>query len=354
MNKKVKNLVICALALGLSSTFYQPIQAAEPTATASNVVSNQGWAYAFKAVKWVVTLIDNNSFYRTPVKAKPWGDFGVASSSGHVYFGPNSTEAKRVKFKNNVAVKYNTFDAFAETSVSGWLENLTIFIENSSGTQIAGGQVGHNQHVTTKFLTPKETYTTYYVYNKRRKWDCWIIRYDHRNNISGASTLTAQKKDGTTGDFVYNPLQKKHYLIPSYTKDLVSLYSKNGVNEDSILTANELVDQFYDPQLKCSVNQLKNYNIGDNLFVEDNIVKTEYNRKHDYTTIYFGSEKDPFIWYFKGDLRSAYPTGKKAKFKFKVVEEYSDGVHTFETLDLFKDSFNLKKSGQKPKIEDYQ
>ena len=65
------------------------------------------------------------------------------------------------------------------------------------------------------------------------------------------------------GDMVYNPKNQKSYVIPSDNFGASEL--KKTTRTSSTLTAQDLFDEFWDEELKCSVNQLKHYNIGDDV-----------------------------------------------------------------------------------------
>ena len=69
------------------------------------------------------------------------------------------------------------------------------------------------------------------------------------------------------GDMVYNPKNQKSYVIPSDNFGASEL--KKTTRTSSTLTAQDLFDEFWDEELKCSVNQLKHYNIGDDVVVKD-------------------------------------------------------------------------------------
>jgi len=104
------------------------------------------WKSVFKAIKWVIVKVNNASFTRNPTIIDQGGNW-VASSSGDVSFGNGSDDARRVRFSTKIDCTNNRLDVFAQTAVTGWLAKITIFVENSSGTEVAGGQVGHNQHI---------------------------------------------------------------------------------------------------------------------------------------------------------------------------------------------------------------
>lgn len=307
--------------------------------------ANYLWKATFKATKWGLVKINNALFYRDPIVNDSGGNW-VSSSSGSVSFGNGTDDVRRVKFTTTVSTSHNRLNVFAQTSVLGWLDTITIFIENSSGTEVYGGQVTHNQHIYTDFNLPLNTYTTYYVCSNNRKWDCWIYRYDYTDDYSRSIDLC----DMTASNMIYNPDTQKSYIIPS---DNFIPNSRNTRNE-TILTAQDLVNEFYDTKLNCSVNNLKNYDVGDVIYVNDLITDLKYDDDTDVTTIYFGNTADgSFSWPFAGDLRSQFNVNDELTFKFNIVEEYATNEYTFETLDYFLESYSLITDGLAVDIEDY-
>lgn len=117
-------------------------------------------------------------------------------------FGNGDDDVRRVKFTTSVSTSHNRLDVFAQTGITGWLDTITIFIEDSSGNEVYAGQVTHSQHIFTSFDLPLNTYTTYYVYSDNREWDCWIYRYDFTEyNRSAAPSNTPSY----ASNMVYNP-----------------------------------------------------------------------------------------------------------------------------------------------------
>lgn len=313
----------------------------------ASAVGKYLWKAAFKAAKWALVKTDNALFNRDPQITDPGGNW-VASSSGSVSFGNGSDDVRRVKFTTNVSTAHNHLDVFAQTGVTGWLDTITIFIEDSSGEEVYGGQVTHNQHIFTDYDLPLSTYSTYYVYSDNRKWDCWIYRYDFTDDYS-RSTSTSDTSSYAS-NMVYNPGTQKSYIVPSDILTPSGRIAKNG----NVLTAQDLVNQFYDDQLNCSVNRMKNYDIDETIYVADVITDLKYDYGKDITTIYFGNTTDgSFSWPFAGDLRSQMKVNDELTFKFKVVEEYATSEYSFETLDYFLESYSLIEKGAAANIEDY-
>lgn len=304
------------------------------------------WKAVFKATKWALKKLDIWFFDREPTIIDKGGNW-VASSSGDVSFGNGVDDALRVKFTSDINYTNNHLDVFAQTGVTGWLSTITIFIENSNGTEVGGGQVTHGQHVATSYNLPLDTYTTYYVYSGERDWDCWIYRYDFRYTNS-ASIASAGNNTG----MVYNPLTQKSYVIPS---DIESATVMNmALQRNRLLTSEDLVNEFQDDKLNCSVNRLKNYDIGDIVYVQDVIVDLEYDPVKNTTVMYYGNtEESCFEWPFAGDLRDRFDIGDIIKFKFRVVEEYATDEYTFESLDYFLESYELMDVGSAANIDDY-
>ena len=360
MKRKIISLLLaaalsisCALPTMASSADIQELNAnqsspstiGEEVPNSSNAVQYL-WKIAFKAAKWVLVKADSALFNRDPQLIDNGGNW-VASSSGDVTFGNGNDDIRRVKFTTNVSTAYNHLDVFAQAPITGWLDTITIFIEDSSGTEVYGGQVTHNQHILTSYNIPLDTYTIYYVDSDSGKWDCWIYRYD----FTADYTRNATPSDTAySSDVVYNPDTQKSYIIPSD-----ALSPKNGTAKSSnSLTAQNLVDEFYDSQKNCSVNRMKNYNIGDTIYVSDVVTNLKYDTETNVSTVYFGNTTEgSFAWPFAGDLRTQINVNDTLTFKFKVVEEYATGDYSFETLDYFLESYNLIENGSAANIDNY-
>ena len=154
------------------------------------------------------------------------------------------------------------------------------------------------------------------------------------------------------GDMVYNPKNQKSYVIPSDNFGASEL--KKTTRTSSTLTAQDLFDEFWDEELKCSVNQLKHYNIGDDVVVKDVVYEVAYDSDKDVTTLQFGNTSEGSCeWPFAGDLRERIKGGDELTFKFKIVEEYATEDYTFETLNYFLDSYDLLDNDSAADIDNY-
>ena len=330
-----------------SDQFTSATEYAYNTDTETNVNSARvkfPWKAAFKVIKWVLVKVNNESFTRIPTIIDEGGNW-VASSSGDVKFGNGKDDVRRMKFTTKIDYSNNKLDVFAQTDMTGWLSKITIFIEDSSGEEEVGGQVTHNQHIYTSSNLPTDTYNTYYVYSGSNKWDCWIYRYDFRTRASGTGS-------DMIGDMVYNPKNQKSYVIPSDNFGASEL--KKTTRTSSTLTAQDLFDEFWDEELKCSVNQLKHYNIGDDVVVKDVVYEVAYDSDKDVTTLQFGNTSEGSCeWPFAGDLRERIKVGDELTFKFKIVEEYATEDYTFETLNYFLDSYDLLDNDSAADIDNY-
>lgn len=110
----------------------------------------------------------------------------------------------------------------------------------------------------------------------------------------------------------------------------------------------------WDEELKCSVNQLKHYNIGDDVVVKDVVYEVAYDSDKDVTTLQFGNTSEGSCeWPFAGDLRERIKVGDELTFKFKIVEEYATEDYTFETLNYFLDSYDLLDNDSAADIDNY-
>lgn len=395
MKRKILSIV---LALTLSLSCITPAMAAGTdsmveTVSPTTIIGGGGgtWKTVFKAVKWLLVKADNSLFYRDPIIQQ--GDNWVGSSSGSVSFGSGTSNVRRVKFTTKIDITNNFLDVFAQTNVTNWLTGkITIFIEDTNGNEVYGGIVGHNQHIFTSYDLPLGTYTIYYVDSTGHKWDCWIYRHDFRSSASSSAISETESNSmmpdncispsddlGTlwrnatsiNPNMVYNPVTQKSYIIPledgfgtlrsnalSFNLDtnnyIGSISDFTTTVTDNVLTSQDLVNEFQDNKLNMSVNRLKNYNVGDTVYVRDTIADLVYNVDKDITVMYFGQSEDScFEWPFAGDLRKQFNIGDELTFKFSVVEEYSTNAYTFETLDYFLDSYDLMDKGTAANIDTY-
>ncbi len=178
--------------------------------------------------------------------------------------------------------------------------------------------------------------------------DCWIYRYDFSADY--ARSATPSNTPSYASNMVYDPDTQKSYIISSDTAGP----SCRSVISDNTLTAQDLVDGFYDGQQDRSVNRLKSFDVGDTIFATDVVTDLKYNESTNITQLYFGNTTDgPFSWPFAGDLRSQISVNDKLTFEFNVVEEYSTDEYSFETLDCFLESYDLIAEGTAADIQDY-
>lgn len=174
---------------------------------------------------------------------------------------------------------------------------------------------------------------------------------------SGFAANVNCKSDQFTSatEYAYNTdteTNVKSYVIPSDNFGASEL--KKTTRTSSTLTAQDLFDEFWDEELKCSVNQLKHYNIGDDVVVKDVVYEVAYDSDKDVTTLQFGNTSEGSCeWPFAGDLRERIKVGDELTFKFKIVEEYATEDYTFETLNYFLDSYDLLDNDSAADIDNY-
>lgn len=178
--------------------------------------------------------------------------------------------------------------------------------------------------------------------------DCRIYRYDFSADYAGSAAPSNTPSYAL--NMVYDPDTQKSYIIPSNT----AVPSRRSVISDNTLTAQDLVDGFYDGQQDRSVNRLKGFDVGNTIFVTDVVTDLKYNESTNITKLYFGNITDgPFSWPFAGDLRSQINANDKLTFEFNVVEEYATDEYSFETLGCFLESYDLIAEGTAADIQDY-
>lgn len=298
---------------------------------------------AFNAAVWrVVRGIDNAVFLRD-ANAYIEGN-SSCTNSGDVAFGNGSDEITSVTVSAEITTDGFLLDLFGQTNITNWLSEICIEIEDDNGDLLEGKYVGHNQHL---FYYPEAegTHKISYHAGDGEKWDCWayVLAPDSRSNMI---------QSNLDENFIYNVENGKSYLIPSI--QFISSMNTEFVAENNELDATELFNQFYDPSLKCSVNMLKDYSVGDKLIFSDNIDDILYNESKDITYLYFKvSNNESFKWPFDGNLMTRFSVGDHVKMEFTVEEEYSNHNYSFENLNYILDGYNGLDNGIYPSIDDY-
>lgn len=111
--------------------------------------------------------------------------------------------------------------------------------------------------------------------------------------------------------------------------------------------------QLYDTEIRETVNNFRDYNVGDPLLFSDKISDISYDKKADATTVKLLYKGNEVTWPFKGDLTDRYKPGDMLSLQFTVVSEYSYDGYLFENLDYFVDGASAKQKNQYVDIRQY-
>lgn len=295
-----------------------------------NIEGNEkiSWTAAIEALQWILIKADGKLFYRDPTSSST--STSVTTSSGTVQYGK---DAQRTKFNFNVS-SGKSLDLWAQTSFSGWLKKISIFVENSSGNQVAGNYVTHNQHIFTSIGSGK--YSCYYVGSDGDKWDSWLT-------ISQSSKRANDNKgvmDYTTG---------KEYVIPSAQHR--EMQERNVSNE---LNATELDNEFFDDELGISVNMTKHFDVGETIIFKDVIDGIQYIPEENKTILTFKTDKgEDLVWPFSNDLSNEFSVGEEISLDLKVVSEFESEGYTFQNLDYILEAYAGMENNIYPDIHNY-
>lgn len=329
--KKTKIFIALTLCLTLlTSNVCYASNSTEYSALTLNTNQSEkaSWTATIKALKWILVKADGKLFYRKPNSSST--SSSVTTSSGTVVYGK---DAQRTKFVFNIDAK-KQLDLWAQTNFSNWTGKITIFVENSSGKQVAGKNVTHNQHIFT--TVPAGKYSCYYVGPNKQKWDSWLNIANTSKNISKDSIIINHKNN-------------KSYIIPSNThKTNLSLKNHN------VLDASQLDTEFYDEFLGTYVNMTKHFNVGDNIIFEDTIDNIEYIPNENKTVFKFNMKNgDELSFPFSNNLTKDFSVGNKIRLNFKVSEEFKNNDIAFQNLNYILEVQNGLNSNIYPNINDY-
>lgn len=267
--------------------------------------------------------------------------FNNAGSSGY------GSSAKHVVYINGIG---QLFDTWPETSALHWLEKLSVIItDESNGNDVVSKTATHEQHVYYT-ATHHGNYTVRWVDDAKMKWDLWLTVWDaaygglpNGSNMSQIADGQIQTVRNLAGEEKKVKRYKgSYYFIPSNEHKNNSQFDKN-----KSLSIIDLQDQLYDNVVGKEVEQFKNYNSGDIIYVEDTIQTVEYDQENNRTIFGFEAKDDEVVrWAFNGDLTDNFNVGKELKLGLTVVPIFDE----FETLDYLE---KAKASDKAPELDDY-
>lgn len=298
--------------------------------------------FAKQAIWYIVRKLDQSFFSRNPQLVVKYNN--VTSNTGDIEFNTGNIGAS-TKVQISLNKSNLSLDAFAQTSPLAIFQKISILLTTPNGqTDVINKSVTHNQYVSYSSKSPYGTYMLRFVENDKCKWDCYYRLYDFDrvlppNYQSLDNVYTAMSADGT--EIIYfKSSDDKIYILPSENRSVSSRTFSNELNINTYLSMDQLNNEFFDETLDTFVNDLKNYNVGDQVLFKDRITEIEYDSINNYTRLIFDSEYSPIEWRFNGDLTSQLNQGDILKLKFNVVKEYEANHIIFETLDYFDEASN--------------
>lgn len=265
------------------------------------------------------------------------GENSIEINSGTIGFNNKDNSGYGASSKHDVIIDRTSeqIQTFAQTDFWSMLLNTTIsvIITDPNNNDVVSKTITHGQYV---LYNPSRTgtHTIRYVTQDKHNWDLYITLRNWQISTNVASVLD------TNGQEIPALLENgKVYVYPSEShqnSSMKRLY--NSFNNYSLSLA-DLQDQVYDNELKRSVYNLRDFNIGDSIHFADTIASLEYDANNNYTLFGFKNKDGDIVeWVFEGDLTSKFNVGKTLELNLTVVEE----VNGFETIDLIK---NFQNSG---------
>lgn len=262
------------------------------------------------------------------------------------YIGPNSIEVNSgtigfndkdsgygASIKHDVEIDRTSeqISTFAQTDPFNMILNkkISVIITDSNNNDVVSKTVTHGQYVLHN-PSRTGTHTVRYVTQEKLKWDIYITLRNWQINPSAVNNLTVLGVDGKEIPALL--INGKIYVYPSDSHQNSFEKFKKSYNENFLSLA-DLQDQVYDNEIKRTVSNFRDFNIGDSIYFADAISSLRYDLNNNYTLFGF-EDKEGYIseWIFEGDLTTKYNVGDTLKLKLNVVED----TNGFETIDLIK------------------
>lgn len=296
-----------------------------------------------KEVLWqIIKKLDQSWYNKKPTITVMYNN--VTSSTGSLDFN-GSTIGASTRVKINLNKSNLSLEAWATTSATAIFQKISILLTTPNGqTDVINKSVTHNQLATYSSKSPYGTYMLRFIENDRVKWNCYYRLFDWDRKLppnyqSLNNVYTAMSTHGN--EIIYfKSSEDKIYILPSENRSVSSRTFSNELKTNPYLSMNQLNNEFFDESLDTFVNDLKSYNVGDQVLFKDRIAEIEYDSINNYTSLIFESVYSPIEWRFNGDLTSQLNEGDILKLKFNVVKEYETNQVIFETLDYFKVASN--------------
>lgn len=307
-------------------------------------------SWAAKAIYWLIEQI-NDELYEVEAETEV-GDNYVRVSSGSIEYndGENGpTSQIDIEAATNFYVNGKpdlTISISASTSFITALSSvISVYVMNSETDEsVVNQNLGHNGITAFSVDNTRDegTYNAMFTTSENKKWTTSVQLID----FNAPTSRALEDEDALVIDWNNN----RYYKVPTQIVDEYQTASMGG----SPKSVEELYNEFWDEGVGDFVYSLASYAIDDKIVVEDEISSITYEEDLDRTVLTFSTEYGDAPWPFDGDLRERFSVGDMIQFEFSVVEEYSDGMYTFENIDYFKTAMEkLMDSEVSLKIDDY-
>lgn len=289
-------------------------------------------SWAAKAIFWIITQVDKE-LYEVEAETEV-GDNYVRVSSGSIEYndGENGPTSRiDVEAATNFYVDGNPDLAISLSATTSFITGLTSIISvyamnSETDDEVVNENLGYNGITAFSIDDTRDegTYNVMFTTGENKKWTTGVQVID----FNAPTSRVLGEKDEVVVDWN----NKRYYKIPSQT---VNEYQTTSLFE-SPKSVEELYNEFWDEGIGDFTYSLASYGINDKIIVEDKISSIIYEEDLDRTILTFSTKYGNAPWPFDGDLRERFSAGNTIKFEFSVVEEYSDGVYTFENIDYFR------------------
>lgn len=315
---------------------------------------------AVKGVFWGLNQSMQKILTRNPINSL--GSTYDTSSSGSITFSNNMpTVQKDVE----VVSTNHMIDVWVHQQSTGYNPLVDVMIFEPGNSQVQRDvRIGHNG-ITA--YTPKKTgvHTVYYKDSTNKQWNLWIgyfhrgdlvhncsgdncmLPFSHSNqSLVGEDFIVAVNEDGV--ETIFETVGDKRFIVAStdhvntQKNDIQTFVSVNN----TILTMNELYNEFYDETLELKVDIAKNLKVYDSFILSDTISNMIYDETNNYTIFEFNSDFGPQSFVFDGDLTGMYKKDNNIQLEFTLVP-IVDGKE-YVTLN-----YNIMAEKRMPNIADF-
>lgn len=224
---------------------------------------------------------------------------------------------------------------------------MALILSNSRGTTVKTITANSNQYLIydLKKSDPVGTWKAQFISTDKWKWQNYYFM-----SLGTRSRAATQGAIGSTLHYGQGDDNRVYYS----SENSATVQRRSG--EEGVLSVSQLNSQFLDIDGE-SVDDLKDYSIGDIVRIRDVARKVTYDPDLDRTGFSFdiqtvASDESEVQWWFDGDLTSRFAPGDTLMFNFEVVAVGQSTGRSFESLDFFETVFS-SDDGASPSIDNY-